>query len=235
MEDLIEYIRLLLCADSDLAILLSRIGQGIAVFLITSLLFVGWVSLWNKVWWKNNLRLIVGWGGVMMALLCAATGMVKDVSQNLQKDENAKLLCDAIQDKVDREITWANVWGLAQHSTNGKELFKSLCRLIDEKRLRNGFFLEANLDQVLPQPDVEKCLDELLANSKLAQHFQQKFETDRQQIVDEVTAVIAKSQREKNLDSIEKGCHLNPWRCLLPLGVTFMILFARLAVRDIKE
>lgn len=170
-----------------------------------------------------------------MALLCAATGMVKDVSQNLLKDENAKLLCGAIQGRVDRETTYTNILNRARHSTNGKELFKSLCRSIYEERLRNGFFLEADLDQVPPQPGVEKCLDELLANSKLAQHFQQKFETDRQQIVDEVTAVIAKSQREKNLDSIGKGCHLNPWRCLLPLGVTFMILSFRWAVRDIKE
>ena len=171
-----------------------------------------------------------------MALLCAATGMVKDVSRDLQKDENAKLLCDAIRDRVNREITESKVLELAQHSTNGKELFKSLCRSIYGERLRNGFFLEANLDQPLLQPDAEKCLNELLANRKFAQYyFQQKFGTERQQIAKEVTAVIAKSQREKNLDSIEKGCNLNPWHTLLPLGVTFMILSAWLAVRDIKE
>ena len=89
MKDLIEYIRLLLCADS--AILQPWIVGGIAVFLVMLLLFVGWVRLWNKVWWIENLRLIVVWGGAM-ALLCAATGMVKDVSQDLQKDKNARLL-----------------------------------------------------------------------------------------------------------------------------------------------
>ena len=171
-----------------------------------------------------------------MALLCAATGMVKDVSQDLQKDKNARLLFGAIQGRVDREITYTNILNRARHSTNGKELFKSLCRSIYEERLRNGFFLEANLDLPLPQTDAEKCLNELLANSNHRLDFERKFKTDRQQkIAHEVTTVIAKSQREKNLDSIEKGCHLNPWRCLLPLGVSFMILSAWLAVKDIQE
>ena len=236
MEDLIEYIRLLLCADS--AILLPWIGWGIAIFSCALLLFVIWVRSWNKVWWKKNLPTIMGWGA-MLALLYAATGIVKDVAVELREDESAHLLRKSLRRKAERGITAYRVLESLNRVKKDQNIFVELCKKVYEERIVGGFSLEANIDKVSISSElliqVEKHLDNLRNNIKHDNYFRGEFEKHRHQITDGVVNVIAKSQRAKNLDSIEKGCHLNPWRCLLPLGVTFMILSAGLAVRDIKE
>ena len=236
MEDIIEYIRLLLCADYS--ILLPWIGWGIAIFFCALLLFVIWIRSWNKVWWKKKLPTIMGWGA-MLALPYAATGIVKDVSVELRRDENAYLLRKAIRDKIERGITTYRALELLNEVKKDQNIFVELCKKVYEKRIVGGFSLKANIDKMSISSEslmqVEKHLENLKNNIRYDNYFRGEFEKHRHQITEGVVNIVAKSQREKNLDSIKEGCHLNPWRTLLPLGVIFMILSAWLAVKDIQE
>lgn len=236
MGNLIEYVRLLLCADSS--ILLHWIGLGIAVFLGAVLIFIVWQRGWNKVWWKKNLPTTVGWG-VLLALLYAATGIVKNVAIELRKDEDAKLLRKAIEVRIKRGITAYRVMDSLNQVKKDQDVFVELCKRVYEERIRGGFSLKANIDKVSISSEllrqVEKHLENLRNNARYDNFFRKEFEKHRQQITDGVVNVVARSQREMNEEVITEASMLNPWFLSLFLGGACMVLFAVLSVNDIKE
>lgn len=236
MENLIEYVRLLLCAD--FSILLHWIGLGIAVFLGAVLIFIVWQRCWNKVWWKKNLPTTVGWG-VMLALLYAATGIVKNVAVELRKDEDANLLRKALKVRIERGITAYRVMDSLNQVKKDQDVFVELCKKVYEERIRGGFSLKANIDKVSISSEllrqVEKHLENLRNNIRYDNYFRKEFEKHRHRITEGVINVVAKSQREMNETVITEASMLKPWFLSFIFLGACMAIFAVYAVKDIKE